>query len=83
MRTLPKANDVNRRDALRSDQAAAHHLVSGDVSPNPGQEQCLSLGVDASSRRVLSHRLADKAQVDPGDGGAGGGSAVERAGRDR
>src|SRR5688572_8401376 len=58
MRALPKANDADRWDDLRSDQAAALYLVSGDVSPDPGQEQCLSTGIDASSRSVLSHRLA-------------------------
>src|SRR5690606_3126641 len=61
MRTLPKANDADGRDDLRIDQTAAHLLVSGDVPLNPSQEQCLGLGTDASSRGVLSHRLAGEA----------------------
>jgi len=68
---LPPSGVVDRRHPVPGDQVASHHLVSGDLPNQPGQDRAVDTGLEAPSRRELPHGLVDPAQTDAGHGRAG------------
>ena len=66
------------------DQAAADHLVSGDLPPEPEQGRDELGRAGAAAGHAPADRLADQAQADGGDAGARRREAqARRPGRDR
>ena len=58
----------DRRHRVPLDQAAADHLVSGDLPPDPEQGRDELGRAGAPARHAAADRLADQAQADGGDG---------------
>jgi ISXO2-like transposase domain len=81
---LQAPSRLDRGHRVPLDQAAADHLVSGDLPSEPEQGRDELDRAGAPARHPPADRLADQAQADGGDAGARGREAQAwGAGRDR
>ena len=55
-------------DRLSGHEIAVDHVVSGDLSDQPGQDRAVGLGAEATVGRELPYGVADPSQTDAGDG---------------
>ncbi len=71
MLDVPSPNLVDQRDSVRTNQVIADGVVSGDLSVDSSQNGLVGLGVEATNRRFLQHRMEYQAQDHANDERAG------------